>query len=155
MGANDPEADELARQELQNQLWGTSEPEDGLVAPVDPSDMKSVHRMHRQLAQAVGSTGELTPGTRGVAIGLEAYKGVCSPGAGIGSIWYRVSMLNVCDSIGLLSKYKTDVGFIDVVYHVAATIPMKRMQTGVTYHGLPFDTEEFVKQVERLMLDSG
>jgi hypothetical protein len=37
----------------------------------------------------------------------------------------------------------------DAVFDVLATIPMRRMQVGIVYNGLPFDVEEFVKQVER------
>jgi hypothetical protein len=58
-------------------------------------------------------------------------------------------MVGLCERFGLLSAYKSDGEFSDVVFRVAASFPMKRMETGVTYHGLPFDTEEFLKQVER------
>jgi len=86
-----------------DKLWGASVSEDGFVVPVDPSDMKSVYRMGRErqaAAQAVGSIGG--------AIGLGAYKSVCSPGADVTAIWYRVSMLSHCDDMGLLPRYKRD-----------------------------------------------
>src|SRR5215475_3610688 len=102
----EPGADELASRELENKLWGTSVCEDGVVVPVNLSDMKSVWQMQRQaVAKGVGSKGGLTAGTQGVMVGLSAYKGVCSPGANIGAIWYRVSMLELCEIMGLLSAY--------------------------------------------------
>ena len=128
-----------------NMMWGNSVSEDGLVATVDPSDMKSICRMGREIhtaAQAVGSTGSH-------AIGMSAYESVCSPGANSIAVWYRLKMLGLCDADGLLEAYKSDGEFTDAVFRVAATFPMKRMEMGVTYQGPPFDVEQFLKQVER------
>ena len=36
----------------------------------------------------------------------------------------------------------------DVVFNVAARFPMKHMEPGVQYHGLPMDVDGFVKQIE-------
>src|SRR5262249_57816315 len=112
---------------------------------VDPADMKSICGMGREslaAAQAAGSTG-------GHAIGMSVYESVCSPGANVTAAWYRVSMLNLCEQMGLLPGYKRDGEFADAVFQVAAAFPMKRMEMDVTYQGPPFDVEEFVKQVER------
>jgi len=124
--------------------------EDAFVAPVDPADIGNVWQMQRQaVTQAAGSTGEPEMGKGEVMIGLAAYKGVCSPGANIDAVWYRVSMAGVCEQMGLLAAYKTEVGFTDAVLQVAATFPMKRMKTNVTYRRLPFDVVEFLSQIER------
>jgi len=126
-------------------LWtaaGVSE--DGFVPAVDPADMKAICQMGREslaAAQAAGSTG-------GHAIGMSAYQSVCSPGANVTAAWYRVTMLGLCERMGLLEKHKLDGEVNDAVFRVAASFPMKQMQTGVTYDGLPFDVEEFVKQVK-------
>ena len=128
-----------------NTLWGNSVSEDGFVATVDPSDMKSICQMGRETqaaAQAVGSTGSH-------AIGMSAYESVCSPGANSIAVWYRLKMLGLCDADGLLEAYKSDGEFTDAVFRMAATFPMKRMEMGVRYQGPPFDVEEFLKQVER------
>lgn len=125
-------------------LWGESVSEDGLVAAVDPSDMKSVWRMGRETqaaAQAVGSTGSH-------AISMGTYTSVCSPGANVTAVWYRLGMLGLCEQMGLLGSYKVDSEFTDAVFRVAATFPMKRMEMGVTYPGPPFAVDEFLKQVE-------
>jgi hypothetical protein len=58
---------EVESRALWNKLWGSSVSENGLVASVDPSDMKSVWRIGRErqaAAQAVGSS----------AIGQRVYK---------------------------------------------------------------------------------
>jgi hypothetical protein len=36
----------------------------------------------------------------------------------------------------------------DVVFNVAAGFPMKSMEIGVQYQGLPMDVDGFVKQIE-------
>jgi hypothetical protein len=124
--------------EVWNSLCGTSE--DGLVAVVDPEDLKSFAKLGREAqASAQGH----------VAIGQNAIRGVCRPGANARAVWYRASMLGLCDRFGLLAGYKRDGEFTDAVFHAAATFPMKRMEVGVTYDGLPFDTEEFISQIER------
>jgi hypothetical protein len=35
------------------------------------------------------------------------------------------------------------------VFNIAAKFPMKRVEADAEYQGPPFDTEEFIKQVER------
>jgi hypothetical protein len=128
-----------------DKLWAAAGvSEDGFVAAVDPEDMKSICRMGRETAaaaQAAGSTG-------GHAIGMSVYKSVCSPGANVTAAWYRVTMLGICEQLGLLPGYRRDGDYSDAVLRVAATFPMKRMQRGITYHEPPFDVEEFIKQVE-------
>lgn len=160
---NDPEADELAQriqnraagrinelhaeahvnklpEELWDIMWGSAVSEDGLVAPVDPSDIQEVVRMCSEtIAQALGLPGP--------AIGANALKQMCTPEAHVMAIWYRVRMLGLCD--GLLSAYKTDGEYTEAVYRLAATFPMKRIEMDVIHEGPPFDTEEFLKQVER------
>jgi hypothetical protein len=163
---DEPEADELA-QRIQNRaagrigkllaeaqgdvhgkelwkiLWGSGVSDDGFVVAVDPSDMKNVCQMGREIPAGASS------GSTGGAMGMSALEAICSPGADLIAIWYRLRMLGLCDEAGLLSAYKSDGKFTDAVFQVAATFPMKRMEADVTYQGPPFDTEEFVKQVER------
>jgi hypothetical protein len=134
-----------------NRMWASSVLEDGFVATVEPSDMKAVLRMGRAglptgreerqaMAQAAGS---------GPAIATSVFRSVCSPGADVTAVWYRVAMLGTCDEEGLLSAHKHDGEFTDAVFQVAAKFPMKRVEADAEYEGPPFDTEEFLKQVER------
>ena len=125
----------LEPEELWNKMWGSGVSEGGSVVAVDPSDMKGVCQMGRE--------------TQAGAIGQSALKSVCSPGAETAAVWYRLRMLGLCDDAGLLSAYKHGAEFKDAVFRVAATFPMKRMELDVTYQGPPFDTEEFVREIER------
>jgi hypothetical protein len=50
--------------------------------------------------------------------------------------------------VGMFAPWLRDGVPDDAVFQVAATIPMARMQIGVTYKKPPFDPEEFIKQVE-------
>jgi len=157
---NEPDADELAQRiqrikelhgeahgnklpkELWDIMWGTAVSEDGLVVPVDPSDIQEVIRMSSEtIAQALGLPGP--------AIGANPLKPMCTPEAHVMAIWYRVRMLGLVDGTnGLLSVYERDGEYTDAVYRVAATVSIKRMDMDVIHEGPPFDTEEFVKQVE-------
>jgi hypothetical protein len=57
-------------------------------------------------------------------------------------------MLTLPTGTGLLSRWVQDGEFEDAVLKVAARFPMKKLNVGVVHQGLPFDVEEFVKQVE-------
>jgi hypothetical protein len=119
-----------------DKLWDAGVSEDGLVASVDPSDLKNVLR-YRQEHPTAG------------AIGHSVFESVCNPGANVTAVWYRALMLGLCDRAGLLSSRKHDGEFDDVVLRMAATFPMKRMGMGVEYQGPPLDVQEFVRQIEQ------
>jgi hypothetical protein len=53
----------------------------------------------------------------------------------------------LAESMGLLPpEMPSEVR--DVVFNVAARFPMRRMEPGVEYQGLPMDVDGFVKQIE-------
>jgi hypothetical protein len=52
------------------------------VPTVDPADLKSVWQMQEELRARHGS---------GFAVAIDLYKGACSPGADVWSVWYRCS----------------------------------------------------------------
>jgi hypothetical protein len=112
---------------------------DGLIAAVEPSDLKSVFKMQQAMEPAEPSV---------TAISSEPYERVCSPGADVFEVWYRASMLGfLAKSVGLLPpEMPSEVR--DVVFNVAAKFPMKRMEPGVENQGLPLDVEGFMKQIE-------
>ena len=61
---------------------------------------------------------------------------------------YRESMLGLlAERVNLLPP-EMPAAVRDVVFNVAAKFPMKRMELGVQYRGLPMDVEGFVKQIE-------
>ena len=66
------------------------------------------------------------------------------------AVWRRVSILQLlCGPIGLLSNRLHDGELADSVLRIAATIPMKRLVPGAVHEGMPFDVQEFMKQVEQ------
>lgn len=50
--------------------------------------------------------------------------------------------------VGVLATWLHDGVPDDAVFHVAATIPMSRMQAGIAYKKQPSDVGEFIKRVE-------
>ena|ERR1700693_3060360 len=120
-----------------NSMWPPTE--DGLIAAVEPSYLKSVFKMQREMQPAAPSV---------TAISSDPYERVWSPGADVFAVWYRASMLvSLAERMGLLPpELPSEVR--DVVFNVVAKFPMKRMEPGVQYQGLPLDVDGFVKQIE-------
>lgn len=115
-------------------LW-----EDGLVPPVDPSDLKSAWKRGEELRAQYGSEPAV------VSLDL---RGNCSPGADTTAVWYRASILGLLAERADLLPPELPSEVRDVVFNVAAKFPMKRMEPGVEYQGLPMDVDGFVKQIE-------
>jgi hypothetical protein len=117
----------------------------GDVAAVDAADLKAVRAFSREVQAATGGQGSM--------VELELYRRVCSPGADVDAVWYRASMLGLLEMLPQMSPESpltpwTHNGELDdAVFQVAATFPMKRMGVGVVHDALPFDLEEFVKQI--------
>ena len=82
-----------------------------------------------------------------VGTDLSGYR--VSPGAEAIAAWYRAGMLWMMKMFpeSPLAQWTHDGEFDDAFFDVAATIPMKKMATGIVYDGPPFDVEEFVKRV--------
>jgi hypothetical protein len=120
-----------------NSMWPPTK--DGLIAAVEPSDLKSVFKMQQAMEPAEPSV---------TTIFSDPYERVCSPGADVFAVWYRASMLGfLAKSVGLLPpEMPSEVR--DVVFSVAAKFPMQRMELGVQYQGMPMDVDGFVKQIE-------
>ena len=112
----------------------------GLIVPVAPADLKNVwNKRLETLAQYPNEQ---------MAIDPRMFASVCSPGANLMAIWYRASMLGLlAQRTGLLAPELPDEAK-DVVFNFAARFPIKFMQLGVVYDGLPVDVQDFMKQVE-------
>jgi hypothetical protein len=122
-------------------FWGSGSPSGGSVPPVDPADLRSVWTMQSEIQAR-------NPGQQ-IGIGAESYKRACGPGADVRAVFERTSHLGLLQMGGMLAPWLRDGVPDDAVFHVAATIPMSRMQRGVVYNKPPFDVEEFLKQIER------
>jgi hypothetical protein len=83
------------------------------------------------------------------SIGNSVYQNVCSPGADAMAAWFRASMLGMLQMFpeSPLAQWTHDGELDDAVFQVAATFPMEKMKTGVVREGMPFEVEEFVKQI--------
>jgi len=121
-------------------FWGSASPSGGSVPPVEPADLRSVWTMQSD-AQAQN------PGKQ-IGISADVYQRACGPEADVRAVFARASLLGLLEIGGMLSPWLNDGVPDDAVFHVAATIPMNRMQIGVVYNKPPFDVDEFIKQVE-------
>jgi hypothetical protein len=114
----------------------------GEVTAVNPDDLRKVWTMMREVqARALsGHAGSISSGM---------YENVCSPGANVVAVWYRASMLGLLQLMSgkPLTPWSHDGGLDDAVFQVAATFPMKKLPVRIGKNELPFDLEEFVKQV--------
>jgi hypothetical protein len=118
----------------------------GDVATVKPGDLKAVCALMRDVKAG-----------QSVGIDSRAYENACSPGADVDAVWYRASMLGLLQMLPQMSPqmfpespltpWTHDGELDDAVFQVAATFPMKNMEVGVVHHELPFDVQEFVKQI--------
>ena len=121
-------------------FWGSANQDSGSVPPVEPADLRRVWEMQNGV-QA------LRPGEQ-IAIPADAYQRACGPDADVRAVYERVAQLWMLKEVGVPEPWLRDGVPDDAVFHVAATIPMSRMQRGVVYNKPPFDVDEFIKQVE-------
>jgi hypothetical protein len=120
--------------------------DNGFVPSVSPADLKAVWNLWRDMAAR-------TPG-QNVGIGQSVYQGICSPGADTRAVYYRAAMLQMVRSFRQQNDELPDamqpiVELPDAVFEITAKFPMKSMRVGVSQQGLPFDVEEFGRQVEQ------
>ncbi len=112
----------------------------GAVPEVDPSDLDAVLEL---------CGGGVQPSRdQPKATGSSLFEQVCSPGADVFSVFYRSAMLQLMGGLNLLSPWLHDGVLDKAVIRVAATFPMEKMDVGVVRSSLPFDLEEFVKQIK-------
>jgi hypothetical protein len=128
------------------------EPKNGeeLVPTVDPADMHAAWQVYRESEQR-------RPGEQ-IAIGRSVFQHVCSPGADISSVTYRTTNLlllfhiahdvpDVPDAEKLL-KWENDRELEPRLFEVMSKIPLKWLPKEGTHNGLPFDVDDFIRQVE-------
>lgn len=121
---------------------------DGLIVSVDPSDLKNVWKMGEEMQGQRDSNEHF-------AIDPRMFATVCSPGANRMALWYRASILGlIAQQTGLLAPELSNDAK-DIVFNVAAKFPMKRLEPGVVYEGLPLDVQAFGKQIEEELRQRG
>jgi len=117
-------------------FWaGGGKSADDLVPAVDPADLRNVLALFRSSRPNSAIDGGI-------------FERVCGPGADTRAVWYRAAMLSLPSVAALFSRWVHNGEFEDAILKVAARFPMKKLNVGVVNEGLPFDVEEFVRQVE-------
>jgi hypothetical protein len=131
---------DMEEQERLRQLFGFGCAGEA-VSTVDPKDVKAVWELSSDFERE-------HPGRPG-AVGIELFKGVCSPGADIPAITYRTQMMWVVQhaSPEALAPWTKDNQLTDAVFRAIATVPMEWMGVGIPRRGLPFDAEDFLRRV--------
>ena len=113
---------------------------EGLIAPVDPSDLENVWKVAQEILKLHRK--------HGVIVGPKVYANVCSPGANVMAVWSRASiLLFLGEQVGLF-RPKLPGEVRKVIFNVFAKFPIKQLEPGVVHKGFPLDVQEFMKQVE-------
>jgi len=123
-------------------LWPSGGTPGEDVPTVDVADLKSVWSIYRDMEAR-------NPGKQ-FGVDIDIIRGACSAGADIGAITYRCAMLGILEMLSAerLVSWRANE-FLAAVLKVAATIPMKWMETGVPQSGLPFDVDAFFQEVRK------
>ncbi len=105
---------------------------------VDPDDLKAVWQ---ELC-------DFQARHPGYAVGFEAMKAICKPGANAYAVWYRSSMIWVLKKYAQeqLAPWVKDEEVSDAVFPTMAAIPMEWVGHSVR-EGWPFDVEEFFRRL--------
>jgi hypothetical protein len=104
--------------------------EGAAIPPVDEHDLRSLHELCVERAKRYcGKDGVVT---------LEAMARACSPSADLPAVWLRHTQLRSLYRHGLLAEWQHGTALDDVVFRVAATIPM---------NGVKLDKEVFLRHL--------
>ena len=131
---NDPEALKLARETLDG-FNALSEPEKSMafflgadqgaaIPPVDPIDIRHLQELHEKLNAQHRDAGMEGCGS----IDARVMASACSPGADMGAVWLRASLLGIMVQQGFLAEWQRGKELDEAVYRVAATIPLNGVQ---------------------------
>lgn len=104
--------------------------EGAAVPPVGEDDLKCLHEASVDMTRRyLGKDG---------VVSLDLMARACSRDANLPAVWLRHTQLRLLVRQGLLAEWQHGTALDDVVYRVAATIPM---------NGVHFDAETFVRQL--------
>jgi hypothetical protein len=104
------------------------------ISPVDPIDLKHVLELYERVDAQRHNLGMEGSG----AIGADLMATECSPGADVGSVWFRSALLGLMVKQGVLADWQHGTQLDDGVYRVAATMPLNVSQ---------FDPIAFVRRL--------
>jgi hypothetical protein len=106
------------------------------VPPVDFADMKAMWTVMQEVK-------DRHPEGR-TAIGIGVYQHVCSPGADIRAVSYRLSMLGMLEM--MFGHAYSGGQWTEAALKAAAKMELTWMPVGVSQTGLPFDVMSFLAQ---------
>jgi len=86
------------------------------VPPVNSDDLRRLHEMCEYVAKRHPDSAR--------AISVAFIASVCGPGANLPAVWFRYARLRLLAKQGILAERQHGAVLDDVVYQVAATIPM-------------------------------
>jgi hypothetical protein len=111
------------------------------VPSVGTGDLKSAWNIYKDIESR-------HPGKQ-VALGINVLQHACSATADLRAVTYRCGMLQVLERLhgALLARWKENGQLDNVVFSVAASIPMNWIAVGIPQWGLPFDVDAFFKQL--------
>jgi hypothetical protein len=104
--------------------------EGAAIPPVAEDDFRRFHEMYADIAKRhCGKDGYVS---------LDLMARACSPDANLPAVWLRHTQLRRLVRQGLLAEWQRGTDLDDIVYRLAATIPM---------NGVHLDREGFVRQL--------
>jgi hypothetical protein len=85
-------------------------------------------------------------------ISINYYKRLCSPGANVGAVWYRLSILemlrHISEITGTSLPWPREGKPGDAVFKALATVPMTGLPPGVVRKVAPFDPDELIRLIK-------
>jgi len=119
-------------------FWG---PPGDSVPVVDSSDLKAAWGIYHDLKES-------HPEGR-VGVSTSVIEHACSPGADIRAVTYRSGMLGLLLIVPgeLLGPWQQGETLSEIVFKVAARIPMEWLETGAQRQGFPFDVDAFLQEL--------
>jgi hypothetical protein len=111
------------------------------VPQVDPSDMKAFWML--------GAETRKKHPEGGVATGVNLMRAYCKPGANIGAISYRASMIGMLQHVAPEVMDPLIKGKLDAVLAAASQIPMEWLGRGAR-EGFPFDADELIRRAQEV-----
>ena len=117
------------------ELWAA-----GSVPTVSPNDIAVLLDKRSQFLKEFGE--------QPTVVDPRIFAQACGPDTDVMAAWYRTSILGLLQRGGLLPSDLSDEAK-SVVFELVATSPMKQMEVGKVYHGLPADLQELTTKIKQ------
>ena len=117
------------------ELWSA-----GSIPAVNAKDVEILLDKRRQFLKEIGD--------QPTVVDPHIFAQACEPDTDVMAAWYRTSILALLQRGGLLPSDLSDEAK-SVVFEIVATFPMKQMEIGKVYHGLPADLQELATKIKQ------